>query len=339
MREYIRSIKRKVALIKTLGLFPKKDGKIILIGSPLHGNLGDHAITLAEKAFFNDYFPKKMFCDISGDDFRNEQNWIKKLVSSADTIVITGGGFMGSLWKREEILIRNIICAFSDNKIIIMPQTLYYEENDDGNRELEESKRIYRSHKNLIMYFRDSLSYEFAKKNFGFVKKISLVPDIVTYLAPQINQGERNSIGICLRKDKERIVSRDVSSIVKEWAKMYKMQVHSITTIEDHLVFEDDREKEVNKKLIEFSSYKIIVTDRLHGMLFAAITATPCIALNNKSGKVKGVYEWLKELNYIRFCEECSSIPQLLSELINLEGQYNVEKFRAKFEIIAKDII
>ena len=57
------------------------------------------------------------------------------------------------------------------------------------------------------------------------------------------------------------------------------------------------------KKLDEFRKSKLVVTDRLHGMLFAAITGTPCIALGNSSGKVKGVYDWLTHLDYIQYVD------------------------------------
>ncbi len=44
-----------------------------------------------------------------------------------------------------------------------------------------------------------------------------------------------------------------------------------------------DRMEELNSKFAEFLSSGLVITDRLHGMIFAAITGTPCIALDNKS--------------------------------------------------------
>ena len=55
----------------------------------------------------------------------------------------------------------------------------------------------------------------------------------------------------------------------------------------------------------DFSKTGIAITDRLHGMIFCAITRTPCVAINNKNGKVKGVYErWLSRLNYIKLVDD-----------------------------------
>ena len=55
--------------------------------------------------------------------------------------------------------------------------------------------------------------------------------------------------------------------------------------------------------LIDFSM-RSLITDRIHGMLFAAVTGTPCIALDNVSKKVSGAYEWIQYLDYIQFKDE-----------------------------------
>ena len=46
----------------------------------------------------------------------------------------------------------------------------------------------------------------------------------------------------------------------------------------------------VYNKLTEFASARLVITDRLHGLIFSAITNTPCIAFDNLSGKVHGTY-------------------------------------------------
>ena len=53
----------------------------------------------------------------------------------------------------------------------------------------------------------------------------------------------------------------------------------------------------------EFCDAKLVITDRLHGMIFAAISETPCIVFSNYNHKVGGTYEWIKQLPYIRYVE------------------------------------
>ena len=38
-------------------------------------------------------------------------------------------------------------------------------------------------------------------------------------------------------------------------------------------------------------------------MIFAYITGTPCYVFDNLSHKVSGVYEWIKDCGYIKYCE------------------------------------
>ena len=45
------------------------------------------------------------------------------------------------------------------------------------------------------------------------------------------------------------------------------------------------------------SAWRFPIKFRLHGMIMSVITDTPCIAMNNTSGKVKGVYDTIKNDN------------------------------------------
>ncbi len=39
-----------------------------------------------------------------------------------------------------------------------------------------------------------------------------------------------------------------------------------------------------------------MITDRLHGMVFAVITGTPCLVFDNVSKKISMVYQWIREM-------------------------------------------
>ena len=73
----------------------------------------------------------------------------------------------------------------------------------------------------------------------------------------------------------------------------------------------DAKEDIINKKITEFKSAKLVITDTLHCMISCAISGTPCIALNNLTGKVQGVYEWVKHLEYIRYCDTVEDVLKM----------------------------
>ena len=52
------------------------------------------------------------------------------------------------------------------------------------------------------------------------------------------------------------------------------------TFIEDIYAPDDKKRKQIiQEKLVEFSQAQLIITDRLHGMILAYLSKTPCIVL------------------------------------------------------------
>lgn len=116
-------------------------------------------------------------------------------------------------------------------------------------------------------------------------------------------------------------------------------EIEFATTVLAHGVKIRNRNLEVEKKLKEFAEAKLVVTDRLHGMVFAALTGTPCVAVGNCNGKVKGVYEWIKELPYVVYLDNILKIEEALDE-INLEKSYTYEYglVECKFELLFEQL-
>ena len=62
------------------------------------------------------------------------------------------------------------------------------------------------------------------------------------------------------------------------------------------------------------------VTDRLHGMIFSVVTGTPCIALDNVSGKVRGVHAWIEDLPTLRFAHDLGEGGRYAGPVLRDEG-------------------
>ncbi len=71
---------------------------VFITNTPEHGNLGDHAITLAEKQFIQKYDDKCMIMEIPTKRFKRNLKKFKPLVNDKDCFIINGGGFVGTLW-------------------------------------------------------------------------------------------------------------------------------------------------------------------------------------------------------------------------------------------------
>ena len=117
------------------------------------------------------------------------------------------------------------------------------------------------------------------------------------------------------------------SQIVDNVRKHYNgEQVTYTDTVIKKWIWKKERKREVYKKIEEFSASKLVVTDRLHGMVFAALAGTPCIALGNCNYKVKGIYNWIKDNQYIAFIEDFDILEQKIYEMSQIMEEQHLDK-------------
>ena len=57
-----------------------KNKKIFLFGTPMHGNLGDHAIAIQEQYFFEDFFPDYEYFEILMPMYHIQKKIIKNSI-------------------------------------------------------------------------------------------------------------------------------------------------------------------------------------------------------------------------------------------------------------------
>ena len=292
--------------------------KIFLLGTPEHGNLGDHLIALSEKIFFENYFPDYEFFDCTMPFAKDCTDILQRTVRQEDILCLCGGGWLGTKWKHNEDFVRKIIKTFQKNPVVILPQTVYYENSEAYAREGAE---IYAKHKRLLVCVREKASYRFMIDNgFSKVDNTLLMPDFaLLYQGYKADINTRESlIQICLRTDVEKIVPDDMAYLIREKAGRVARIQNITTNIGPEKVGTDKREAKVLEKLSEISKGRLLVTDRLHAMIFAAITGTPCLAFDNATHKVKGVYEWIKQLDYIRMVDTAQDFAGQIQEMYDI---------------------
>lgn len=319
-----------------------KNKKIILTGTPIHGNLGDHAIALAEHQLIQKTLPQYSIIEISIPLMLRHASKFKEIIGDS-LIIISGGGFIGSLWMDEERMIREVLRTYPNNKVIIFPQTVFYENSKQGKKVKNKSISIYRKHRRLSLCLREKISFQQAKQ---LVKKkdIHFIPDMGFFLDYDIDTQQRKDVLLCFRRDKESIFNPQTRNIILDVInENFDIQDIKYTdTVISRNVLPRERVIMLNRKLMEFMQAKIVITDRLHGMIFAAITSTPCIAINNKSKKIEGVYNIIKNIDYIKFIgdDDLKNINNTINELLNLKNiQYDINALKGKYLVIQKALI
>lgn len=301
--------------------------KIIHILTPTHGNMGDHAIVYATDKFLKDKFSDYEILEICRTDIYKYAKPIKRVLNKEDFIVLIGGGNMGDLWIDEEIDRRFVISQFQDNKIISMPQTISFSDDENGKKEFDKTKRFYNKHNNLTVIARENKSFNIMKQAFSNANVI-INPDMVLYINSMFKGNEKNRdiIMTCLRNDKEGVLGGSKENLIKNLDMNYENVFHYDTVV-NKTITKEIREKELMNMLSKFSNSKIVITDRLHGMVFAAITKTPCIVTKSLDHKVTGTYEWIKDLNYVKLVNnlEFKEIKPLIEELLELTEYTDID--------------
>ena len=312
----IKALKSYISWWKKLRL---QEGKCAyFFGIPTHTNIGDSAIVVAESCFLKRCGYNSII-EITSHEYVYNRKCIRRLLPRRATIFLPGGGNMGSLWPNEEQWRCQIIEDFKDHPITVFPQTVYYGNGKDEQELMDYSVDVYNSAANLTLVAREKKSYDTMRQLYPKCK-VYLAPDVVLSMNYITFKQQREGILTCFRNDKEKKVSDNSKIELIQKLRSAGYSVFETDTMAEGPISEKNREEIVWNKLKQIASARLLITDRLHGMVFAAITGTPCIVFGNNHHKVSGTYEWLRDLKYIEFANDLSDIQNKVAELYDMEA-------------------
>lgn len=286
--------------------------KVFIMLAGDYGNLGDIAITEAQKQFIKRILPTHEVIPIYLRETLKMVRTIKKIIQPHDIITIIGGGNMGDLYEGYENIRRNLIKSFPNNKIISFPQTIDFSNSVEGKKSFEKTVKYYNSHQNFHLFARESISHSTMEESFPN-NTVKLTPDIVLSMKVENKKDfKREGIVLCLRDDSEISLKQDTKDSL---IKLIKNKFTHVSFQDTHLGSETDNESFKSLQsafynlLNAFSQAELVITDRLHGMIFCVITGTPCIVLPNSNHKITGTYnDWLSDLDYIKLITKIDDI-------------------------------
>ena len=292
----------------------KQNIYIFLCG--FYQNLGDMALTFAQRYFLSNEFPDANIVLISSNNTYDACKYIKKYIRSNDIVTTLGGGNMDDMYVSLEEARLHVVRSFPNNRIISFPQTFAFSDTATGRKRQERSKRVYAKHKNLTIFVREPYSLERIKKAFPDVN-IGYCPDIVLSLNKTEPRCERHGVLCCLRSDKEQnIQSGQRESLIQT----INNEFHDVSIRDTvDVALEECKEERFAQTLEDFWNMlrhkEVVITDRLHCMIFCVITGTPCVVMDNSNHKISGVYQaWLKDkVPYIRYLDTQDTDTIILS--------------------------
>lgn len=315
--------------------FPLPSGKrcFIFLAAD-YGNIGDIAISHAQKQYLKNVLTGYEVISIPISQTRFVINSIKKQIKTDDIVTIIGGGNMGGIYPDIEDLRQLVIKSFPSNRIVCFPQTLDWDDSAKSNRALKTIVKKYAKHPDIHIFARESITHGKLIELFNKYNNVNigLVPDIVMSASAEslgaTDSFESSGILKCLRNDKEVALSTIQYAIVD---KALADTDHEITKTDTHAggsqLDNDYCATLLSDKLNQFRAAKLVVTDRLHGMILCLLSGTPCLVLPNSNHKIRQTYlDWLSDHPRLIFLEleETSNIDESIKKLLTVpKGNLN----------------
>ena len=298
-------MKEKYSNIQVMRDLPKiHDQLVALIGGrefhyvdvPVYGNIGDLLIMHGTLEFFrkNNLFPKTI------SPFHSfEPSWIK----NGDVVLFQGGGNFGDLYEDHQRLRERIIVEKPDNRIIILPQSIYFR---DPKRKLH-SEKIFRLHSDVHICVRDTESQALALR---FSENVYLMPDMAHHLYPiayNKKKGGREILQL-RRVDNEKVAKPELNQNIQDtitdwpiligragtkrllffswlWRKSFGIKRHIKINKIIFFAWKIYSKSLIKKAVNLFGSHQMVITDRLHAHILACLMDKNNVVLDNSYGK------------------------------------------------------
>lgn len=309
------------------------NGDYVLLDIPNYNNIGDSLIWQGELEYLKELEYK---CLYTANPYTCDLDKIPKNA----IILFQGGGNFGDTWDLNQDFRNRIITKFKDNKIIIFPQTIFYNDTVNLVRDIE----IYKNHSNLIICARDQVSYKIACDNFTN-NTIYLLPDMAFFLNLDEfhRNGESQKYLVMKRVDKElgdiKLLESVVNGLkknsiaidVSDWPGFYernsvrrkfqvlynifemrfskmliKSRVFSFLVDDKHgLRGKDYKDKLILKGIGFINRYDIVYSTRLHGFILAVLLNKEVYIFDNSYGKNKQFFDtWLHDFQNVKLIEK-----------------------------------
>jgi pyruvyl transferase EpsO len=291
--------------------------RVVYIDVPLHFNVGDLLINAGTERFFERSMITPVvrltifdICDIDQGTkgcIRLKTLFLDamKNIPSNIPILLHGGGNIGDLYPEFQAMREAIIESFPSRRIIILPQSIHFD------NELRQSLAIERMlrHADLHIFVRDRPSLDAIRavaKDRG-----ALLPDMAHALWSELTEyrsqePSKSCLTMRRRDDETRlsiqgsrtfdwddiVSSRDIwlSRLIRKSMYLGVDRTHRLPL----WLWYRLRDRIIARAFHYFAAYGTIDTDRLHGLILGCLMARHVNFVDNRYGKLsRYVSEWL----------------------------------------------
>lgn len=282
-------------------LTPLIDSDYLFLDLPYYSNIGDALIWMGTEHFLENISHKCLGKhNIDTFDFRP--------IPKDAIILLQGGGNFGDIWRQHQEFRLNVIQQYKENRIIVLPQTIYYESDNVLTRDIQQMNL----HQHLTICVRDNYSYDLLKDK-GFMGKLLMLPDMAFCIEREILLADKKNTSkealLLMRNDRESALGSLGEGVasnhidIKDWPNLNKSLRVALKYIKKHTAHETDIYFQTTylperiKEGVRFvSTYQEIFSTRLHVVILRLLLGMPVKLMNNSYGKNLNFYNtWLKD--------------------------------------------
>lgn len=283
---------------------------------PLHSNLGDQAQGICIREWLAYHFPDAVILPIPTRIFLRIPSrflqWMGKTIRPNDCIVFQSGYTMTD-FHPDEKLRRLVLRKYSQNPVLIFPQTILYQSERSKKRSAKTLCRC----PHLLLLARDKISLKEAESLCP--GHTAYWPDMVSgWIGHYSSSGEHKGIIFCVRQDGESLLSPEAREKILRLLGAYAPV--ELCGTEAGTQPQNPKQK-IENLIHHFSHARFIVTDRYHGMLFALAAGVPVITLPVNGHKVSSGAQELAALcpGYIQTAVNEKELQEQVHKLLNLQ--------------------
>jgi exopolysaccharide biosynthesis predicted pyruvyltransferase EpsI len=226
---------------------------------------------------------------------------LEAVLDDDTTILLNGGGNFGDLYSAGQQSVRErVLEEFRGQRVVQLPQSIHFDDKENALR----VKRLVESHGNFTLLVREQQSRLYAESAFDV--PVVLCPDAAFAVQLEATPAPPDCDVIWIaRTDKEqrfRAPEPRDGLVVTDWGtedaadeavveRNRALLRRPTDWRELAATFEPLARARVAGAVSTLSRGRAIVTERLHGHIFALLLGLPHVVLDNSYGKTRSVYE------------------------------------------------
>ncbi len=306
------------------GLTPLINSDYALLDLHYFSNIGDTLIWEGAASFLST-MPYRCLQHSSAETFR----W--GAFPKDVLLILQGGGNFGDFWRSHQDFRLEIIKRYPDNRILIFPQTVFYE----NEATLKSDAELMAKHANLTICARDAVSFGILKKHFS-ANNILMLPDMAFCIPPatvsKYRAAENQKTLLLKRTDKE-LVAEELAGIVGpsgdaeilDWpsferasmiTRFFEKALSNRGLVKNKMNWLIDlyADKVLRPYLVRtgvrfISPYKTIYTTRLHASILSILLHKEHRIIDITYGKITNFFDtWLADLEGVSLARRAGGI-------------------------------